>query len=275
MKNYLIYPCKVMRITQSYDGSVSHKPHTTGTPKDYPIDEGCSDSGREALYCPCDEMKLIIKYGQGNGGTNTLFLESTSRVIFSDGTTDYFAMQVTHPNDSDIKRLKKGQLFKRGELICREGSDGGVGNHLHISGGKGKIRGNGWVKNTKGKWVLKPTNGAFRPEQLFFLDSSFTKVIDSKNLQFRPLPKEENEYSTGTYKVTEATLLHVRNGPGTNYGKRKFYSLTRSARKQIKELIGRGADGYVKGVVFTVTETKDSWGKTPSGWVCLDYCARL
>ena len=23
---------------------------------------------------------------------------------------------------------------------------------------------------------------------------------------------------------------------------------------------------------FTVYEVKDNWGRTPSGWVCLDYC---
>ncbi len=275
MKNYLIYPCKVMRITQSYDGSVSHKPHTLGTPKDYPIDEACRDSGREGLYCPCDEMKLIIKYGQGNGGTNTLFLQSTKKVLFADGTSNYFSMQVTHPNDSDMKKLKNGQLFKRGELICNEGSDGGVGNHLHISGGKGKIKGNGWVKNTKGKWVLNPTKHAFKPEMLFYIDNTFTQIIDSKGLIFKPLPEEKNEYKAGNYKVSEATLLHVRKGPGIKYGKKRFYSLTPSAKKQIKELIGRSADGYVKGVVFTVTKTQDNWGKTPSGWVCLDYCTRL
>lgn len=28
-KNYLIYPCKTMRITQSYTGTTSHKPHMT------------------------------------------------------------------------------------------------------------------------------------------------------------------------------------------------------------------------------------------------------
>lgn len=273
MKNYLIYPCKKMRITQSYNGSVSHKPHTLGTPKDYPIDEGCADSSRDGFYCPCDEIKLVIKYGEGNGGTNTLFLQSTGKVFFADGTSDYFSMQVTHPNDSDLKRLKKGQKFKRGELICHEGSDGGVANHLHISGGKGKIKGKGWVKSSTGKWVLKPTKGAFRPEKLFFLDESFTEVLNSKGIRFVSLPVEK--YTPGMYKVTEATLLNVRKGPGINYKKKKYNSFTSSAKKQIKELTGKKADGYVKGVVFTVKETQYNWGRTPSGWVCLDYCTKM
>ncbi|MBQ8504239.1 MAG: hypothetical protein IJ491_08175 [Clostridia bacterium] len=273
MKNYLTYPFKVMRITQSYTGTVSHKPHTTGSPKDYPIDEACTDSGKEALYCPCDKMKLIIKYGQGNGGTNTLFLQSTSKVYFADGTSDFFSMQVTHPDDSDLKKLRKGQKFKRGELICREGKDGATGNHLHISGGKGKIRGNGWVKNSNGKWVLNPTKGAYKPEKLFFIDPAFTKILNSKGLTFTNLPEEK--YKTGTYKVSSADVLHVRKGPGIEYGKKKFYSLTYSARKQIRELTGKKADGYVRGVVFTVSEICGNWGKSPSGWVCLDYCEKL
>ena len=35
---------------------------------------------------------------------------------------------------------------------------------------------------------------------------------------------------------------------------------------------GVAKDGYVKGLVFTVSETSENFGKTPSGWVCLDYC---
>ena len=55
--NYLTYPCKNMRITQSYKGKTSHYPHTVGKPKDYPIDEGGKDTGKDTIYCPCDEKK--------------------------------------------------------------------------------------------------------------------------------------------------------------------------------------------------------------------------
>ena len=92
-----------MRITQTYLGKTSHYPHTTGTPKDYPFDEAGADGGRDWLYCPCDEMKLIRIYGVGNGGTNTIWLQSTAKVDFADSTSDYFTMQVTHPEDADVK----------------------------------------------------------------------------------------------------------------------------------------------------------------------------
>ena len=83
-KNYLIYPCRVMRITQNCSGTTSHLPHKKGYPSDFPIDEGCDDSKRSYIYCPCDEMKIVRIYGVGSGGTNTLWLESTSKVLFAD-----------------------------------------------------------------------------------------------------------------------------------------------------------------------------------------------
>ena len=36
-----------MTITQSYTGTYSHLTHTTGYPKDYPIDEAGKDTGRD------------------------------------------------------------------------------------------------------------------------------------------------------------------------------------------------------------------------------------
>ena len=284
MKNYLTYPTKVMRITQTYLGGTSHYPHTTGTPKDYPIDEACSDSGREWFYCPCNEMELIRIYGVGNGGTNTIWLQSTGKVDFADSTSDYFTIQITHPDDDDLKRLSVGQKFKRGEKVCREGTDGATGNHLHMSGGKGTITGNGWVLNSKSKWVLSTTNGVFKPEQLFFLDRSFTKVIDSNGLVFKDLPKSAgnnqtkkptNQKTVGNYKVTKASVLNVRTGPGTEYPYKKFDELSKDAQKQVMSLLGAKVNGYVKGTVFTVTETKNSWGKSPSGWVSLAYCEKV
>lgn len=189
MKNYLTYPCKVMNVTQGYTGNYTHGPHNTGSPKDYPWDEACGDYGRSPMHCPCDEMKIVIIY---TTGTNTLWLESTSKVYFADGTSDYVTLMVTHPNDSDINRLKVGQKFKRGELICYEGMDGNAtGNHFHFSAGKGKLRGNGWVQNSNKKWVLNCTNGTDKPEKLFYIDKSFTTVKNANGINLKELPKEE------------------------------------------------------------------------------------
>lgn len=279
-KNYLVYPVKNMNITQTYSGKTSHLYNTMGSPKDYPFDEAGESAQREYMYCPCDEMILKRIYGVGNGGTNTLWLQSTKEVIFADGTSGYFTLMVIHPNDDDLKKLKVGQLFKRGEKICREGTDGiSTGNHFHFSGGKGKMKGSGWVQNTKGKWVLCVTDETEKPEKLFYIDTSFTKVIKNGGLSFKKLPEEKatektkNKTVSRIYIVT-TSLLNVRKGPGTNYDILKFSELTPSAQKQIVRLTGKKRDGFVKGVEFTVKEIKGEWAKTPSGWVSLKYCKK-
>lgn len=250
MKNYLIYPCRTMRITQSYTGTTSHKPHTTGSPKDYPIDEGCSDTGRDYIYCPCDEMKVKRIYGVGTGGTNTIWLESTGKVEFADGTKNYCTLLITHPDDADLKKIKVGQKFKRKDKICREGKDGATAYHLHISAGKGKYKGNGWVLNSNGKYVLTTKKGAEKPEKLFYIDPYFTKVVEDKGLNFKTLPV----YTTGTYKVNTA-VLNVRKGAGTSY-------------KKVGTLL--------KGKKITVEKVSGDWGRYASGkWVHLDYCKKV
>lgn len=251
-KNYLIYPCKVMRITQSYTGTISHLPHTTGNPKDYPIDEGCKDTGRDYIYCPCDKMTVKRIYGVGTGGTNTIWLESTEEVYFADGTKGYFTMLITHPNDDDLKKIKVGQIFKRKEPVCREGKDGATAYHLHISAGKGRFSGNGWTKNSKNKYVLTTTSGTEKPEKLFYIDKSFTTVKADKGLGFRNLPEEK--YTVGTYVVNTA-VLNVRKNAST-------------AHKRVGIL--------TKGKKVKIISVTDNWGKYKENrWICLDYCKRV
>lgn len=271
MSNNAIYPLKNMRITQTYNGSTSHKPHTQGNYKDYPIDDGGLNTSKEGVYCPCDEIVIKRLYGVGSSGVNTIFFESTSKCIFADGTSNYLCGLITHASDADLKKLKVGQKIKRKELICNEGTDGGVGMHTHLSFGKGKLCENGWRQNNKGKWVLYASGGTFKPETILFVDKSFTKVISSNGLTFKNLPK----YTTGTYKVT-CDVLNVRTGAGTSYAKKAFNMLTANAQKQIKKLNSdKSANGLVKGCVCTVSEVKNNWGKIPSGWICLDYCEEV
>ena len=277
-KNYLIYPCKILRITQNYNGKTSHYPHTTGNIKDYPFDEACKDSNRDYMYCPCDQMVVKKIYGVGSRGTNTIWLESSSKVYFADGTNDYFTMMVIHPNDDDLKKIKVGQVFKRGDKICREGIDGATGNHLHISGGKGKMLGGGWVCNSKGKYVLTTTNGTFKPEKLFFIDLKFTSIISKGGISFINLPESAYEppYTPGKYKVTNADVLRIRNTPSAKGKYKKFGELSESAQKKIKKLNNNNpADGYVRNLEFTVTKVDGSWGYNTSGWMCLDYCKKI
>jgi hypothetical protein len=240
-----------MRITQNYKGKTSHYPHTAGSPKDYPIDEGGKDTGKDTIYCPCDEMKVVRVYGVGTGGTNTIWLESVGKVDFADGTKDFFTVLITHPDDADLKNIRVGDVFTRGQAVTREGSDSASANHLHISGGKGKFKGNGWVANTKGKWVLTTTEGAFKPEKLFYVDPAFTRVISEGGLIFKDLPAI---YTTGYYKVNTA-VLNVRKGAGTNFQK---------------------AGNLIKGKKIKVLEVDGIWGRYGKNkWISLEYCKKV
>lgn len=254
--NYLIYPFKVMRITQSYNGETSHLPYSTGKPADYPLDEGADDSGRSYAYCPCDEVEIVRMHGVGSSGTNTVWITSTSKVHFADGSTDFATLMFIHPNDDDLKKLKVGQKFKRKEKMFREGTDGhATGNHLHFSVGKGKIKGNGWTENNKGKWVLTTTDGTIKPEKAFYIDTKFTKVVNKKGLKFKDLP----ETKSTEYIVDTPRGLNCRKEPTT---KKKNVVTT-----------------FPKGTKLSITETKSAegykWGKCSKGWVALDYCKKI
>lgn len=188
-----------MRITQGYNGSYSHAPNVGGKPKDYPIDEGGANGGRDWFYCPCDEMIVSRITGIGNNFTNAIWLTSTSPVDMP-CTKEYVSIMVVHPEDDDLSKLKINQIFKRGQAIFREGSDGNSsGNHFHMSCGIGKLIGNGWVKNTHGAWVINTTGGAVKPEEAFYINPKFTEIKSSQNIKFEFVKKEYSMVEIGEF----------------------------------------------------------------------------
>ena len=74
-----------------------------------------------------------------------------------------------------------------------------------------------------------------------------------------------NGYKTGTY-IINCSKLNVRTGPSTKNRIKTLKELTKSAKRK---------GGYVRGVRCTVSEIRGNWGKTPSGWICLDYCKKI
>ena len=86
--------------------------------------------------------------------------------------------------------------------------------------------------------------------------------------------KFSSKYTTGKYKVN-TSLLNVRSGPGTNYRVKTYKQLTSNARYQNKKLGNQYTNGLKRGVVTTVTQTKNGFGLTPSGWICLKYCTKI
>ena len=254
MANYLTYPCKEMRITQRYDGGTSHLAHLNGTPRDYSLDDGCTDGGRDWIYCGCDALRVVRITGtRDSKHTNAIWLTSTTACDLANGAKSIATLQFIHPNDDDLLKIKEGQIFKRGDKICREGRDGATANHLHLAVGLGTITNNGWKQNTRGAWVLTTTGGPIKPEDAFFVDPKFTRIRSSAALSFKKLPAEKPAV---TYKTTET--LNIRSGAGTTYA-----------------VVGQ----YEKGKKIAVTTTKSAggltWGRTDKGWVCLKYAKKV
>ena len=236
--NYLIYPIKIMNITQTYKNDFSHSRHTVGTPKDYPIDDNCGATGPNGyFYCPCDAMTVKKIYGVGSSSSNVLWLESTTPVI-TPTFTDYVTIMIGHIEDAELNKLKIGQIFTRKEPIAIEGKDGfATGEHFHIVVGRGKFKGSGWVKNTNDIWVINTTGGSVKPEDAFFIDNTFTTVKNSAGLNFLNLYIPDIEEDD--YYYTTAESLNIRLGPGTNYN--AINTLPKNSRIKVREFINNWA----------------------------------
>ena len=191
MKNFT-FGMKNMRITQSYNGTTSHKPHWYNSKNyaDYPIDIAGIDGNKEPYYAPVD-MKVVAIIGIGTSVTNTIWLVSAEKCNTPSGVFKPFIM-LTHWNDSDpyIKNLKVGSIVKAGQPICEEGVDGATANHLHmVCGNALRGCGNGFIQNSNGKWVSK--GYCLKPEEVMFIDKEFTNILSTNDLTFKEKPKEE------------------------------------------------------------------------------------
>ena len=145
--NYLTYPLKVMNITQGYNDNYTHKRHSEGNLKDYPIDDACGSGNNSYFYCPCDEMVVKKVYGVGLRASNTIWLESTTPDI-TPTFTDYITIMIVHPKDKDLKNVYVGRKYQRNEALFPKAADGfATGQHYHITLGRGKSSCSGWTKN--------------------------------------------------------------------------------------------------------------------------------
>lgn len=212
--NYLTYPLKVMNITQGYNDNYTHKRHSDGNLKDYPIDDACGSGNNSYFYCPCDEMVVKKVYGVGLRASNTIWLESTTPVI-TPTFTDYITIMIVHPEDKDLKNVYVGRKYQRNEALFPKGADGfATGPHFHITLGRGKMSGSGWAKNNLGLWILKTTGYNIKPEHGMFIDKNFTSIKNSRNIEFLSLNDEEKEEDNIFYTTAN---LNIRYGPGANY----------------------------------------------------------
>jgi murein DD-endopeptidase MepM/ murein hydrolase activator NlpD len=152
----------------------------------------------------------------------------------------------------DTIKVKKGQKVTADTALGTTGKTGkATGVHLHLG-----------IKKLSGGDYIDPEKWSKNEYKAPSASGSSSSAASSAS-----------GYKPGTYVVT-ASVLNVRSGPGKNYTRKRYTQMTANAREQIKKKAGYSANGYVKGMVCTVYEVKGSWGRTPSGWICLDYCEK-
>lgn len=176
-----LYPSSNMRITQGYE---------EGTHKDsYAIDDAGKDTGISYLKAPfTGTIKKIYE-----PDANEVWLESSDKVLYPDGTEDYMTIMFCHSND--VSNLFIGKLIKKGEEFYSEGTKGNAtGNHCHIECAKGKFSPPGWHKNKNGYYSID--NGK-KPEECLWIDDSIN-IINSHGYQFKKITNNTNKTDDNT-----------------------------------------------------------------------------
>lgn len=104
---------------------------------------------KENVYAPFDGIVRKVYKIQGN----YVWLESTSKVVWADGTLDY--MVLLTGGDDNVESLYVGKQIKKGEVYYTQGkSDDALENHVVLEVGKGPFHGNGWEKKEDGQWHI-------------------------------------------------------------------------------------------------------------------------
>lgn len=196
-----------LNVTQKGGDEFSHK-------GDKALDLAGRDGGIDSLKAP---FTGIIKRIYTN--VNAVWIESTEKVKYADGTVDYMTVMTLH--DNDISNLKVGDIINQGTVYYDEGSRGNVtGNHIHLAVGKGKFTGNGWYKNEYGSWCINNQIDVYKA--LFLLDT--TNIINSGGYNWvktNTLSDNENiPISSNTYVVVKGdNLTNIAKRHGTTIEK--------------------------------------------------------
>ena len=189
-KEYAIYPFKHMNITQRHDQG-NHAGHSIGVTNysDLPWDEACED-GRRSYFEPQNDLIIEEVLGLGNNITNSVRLRSFNKLYIPyKNEPEYLYITLTHMNEDNLKQVKVGQVLKKGTKILMEGTDGNTtGNHFHITANIGKYY--GFLQNNNGKWCYTYEKSLL-PNEAFYLDPTYTKVIYNRNYSFATVPKED------------------------------------------------------------------------------------
>lgn len=215
-KNYAVFPCRNVNITQNYNSAYSHATQSGSTNgvKSYPIDFAWGDT---YLMAPC-RMKSVKMNGFWNESVlNQVFFHSTEKVHCANGEYDYITILAGHTDDWDYSQDKIGTIYQRGQDMLNQGTDGNVSAHLDIVVALGLQT--GWVKNSFGEWVLPNSR---KPEDVFYIDPKYNNVINTQGITFKTIPKEYELPNTVLRDENKNQIevivddLNVRKGAGSN-----------------------------------------------------------
>ena len=188
------------------------------------------------VYVSIDNFRNYANYQK-------FFCFKNDRTEIKENTTT--PVVIDNPTSSVSTVNYKVRITAKSGLNMRSGANTSysrIGGYSKNSTATILAESNGWGKTDRGGWI--------KLAYTIRLSSSTTKLTG---------------YRTGTYKVN-CSKLNVRTGSSTKYRIKGLSELTRSARNQ---------GGYVRGVRFTVNKVINNFGRTPSGYVCLDYCTKL
>ena len=208
---YANYPFECMRITQRHDEG-NHIPHWNPfiDYADKPWDEACKDGGR-SYFIPqndyvVDEVLMLQR---------SLRLSTINKVkIPYQEEPVILHLTLTHMKEEDLKKIKKGQIAKKGTKFILEGNEGGAyGYHFHCTANIGNYYD-----------IKKNANGAncfvydksLLPFEAFYVDESFTNVLDNNKYTFQVTPKTMKKGDTGTEVEKTADFL-------SNFVKGNYY----------------------------------------------------
>lgn len=189
----ILFPVKIMDITQSMNGGHSHK----GTKA---IDCGWVNENNKKLYAPFTGKIVQIKTD-----SNAVWLQSKEKVLFADGTVDYATVRTVH--DNDVSDLYVGKEIKQGDNYYKMGDHGNTtGIHVHIEISRGHVKGYA-PKNQYGNWEMPNTINVY--DGFCLADDTIVedgKCYDWKRASEVKSPEESYKYNIGDKVVISGNL---------------------------------------------------------------------
>ena len=242
-------PMKYINVTQGYgEDSGTHK-------LSYAIDLAGKDSGKDEIFAPFDcKITKLYQPKDTINHANTVWLTSTKKVLCRNGYYGYLTISITHP--SEISNMRIGEIYKQGQVICREGKTGNAsGNHIHLEVSNGKVA--GWSRRKDGNYSEYVINNAVKAEDYLFLTEDAIIINDTYKGEKYYFIKESDITYTVSDVPSEPLLIHNTNdynsrsiikGEGLNNGDQviRFYNSGSMSYIYHWEIMGYVANKYLK-----------------------------